>query len=57
MTHLFDALYAAGHKPFDLAIERLIVLLRISLTVFCLVEFTAAPGPQYFDRSGLALIC
>jgi signal transduction histidine kinase len=46
----FDkALYAAGHKSFDLPIERLIALLRIALTSFCLVVINTSPGlqPQY----------
>lgn len=31
------ALYAAGHKSFDLPIERLMAFLRIALTTFCFV--------------------
>ncbi len=49
MPHLFDELYAAGNKPFDLQIERLIALLRVALTSFCLIFFITAPSgqPQY----------
>src|SRR3974377_1405997 len=48
---LFEALYAAGHKPFDLAIERLIALLRFCLALFCLADLPAGPEPQLYDRS------
>ena len=48
---LFEALYTAGHKPFDLAIERLIVLLRFCLALFCLADLPAGPEPQLYDRS------
>src|SRR5450759_2451725 len=51
MSQMLDALYAVGHKPFDLALERLIALLRVSLTLFCLIDFATAPGPQLFERS------
>jgi signal transduction histidine kinase len=50
MKKFFDALYAAGHKSFDLKIERLIALLRIALTAFCFVSFNASlklPQSQY----------
>ena len=49
MTRFFNALYAAGHKSFDLQIERLIVLLRIALTAFCFIVFntSSALEPQY----------
>jgi len=46
----FDkALYAAGHKSFDLPIERLIALLRIALTAFCFIVVNTSPGlrPSY----------
>src|SRR3974390_3439950 len=43
---LFETLYAAGHKPFDLAIERLIALLRFCLALFCLADLPAGPEPQ-----------
>ena len=48
---LFETLYAAGHKPFDLAIERLITLLRFCLALFCLADLPAGPEPQLYDRS------
>jgi signal transduction histidine kinase len=51
MPQMLDALYAAGHKPFDLALERLIALLRVSLTLFCFIDFATASGPQLFERS------
>ena len=44
--NLFKALYAAGHKSFDLPIERLIALLRVALTSFCLTALITASGPQ-----------
>ena len=49
MTRFFNALYAAGHKSFDLQIERLIVLLRVALTAFCFIVFntSSALEPQY----------
>src|SRR3974390_116030 len=48
---LFETLYAAGHKPFDLAIERLVALLRFCLALFCLADLPAGPEPQLYDRS------
>jgi signal transduction histidine kinase len=56
MLQMFDALYAAGHKPFDLAIERLIALLRVALTLFCLIAFATAPWPQLRDRTIFELL-
>ena len=44
MDRLFTALYAAGHKSFDLPIERLVALLRVTLTAFCLTVLITAPG-------------
>jgi len=44
MERLFTALYAAGHKSFDLPTERLVALLRVTLTLFCLVAVAKAPG-------------
>jgi signal transduction histidine kinase len=44
MTGFFDALYAAGHKSFDLQIERLIALLRIVLTTYCLAALITSFG-------------
>ena len=46
MTGFFDALYAAGHKSFDLQIERLIAVLRIVLTTFCLAVFITSSTLQ-----------
>ena len=37
------ALYAAGHKSFDLPIERLVAFLRIALTTFCFVIVASSP--------------
>jgi signal transduction histidine kinase len=56
MVQMFDALYAAGHKPFDLALERLIALLRVSLALFCLIDIALAQGPLQFDRSVFELV-
>ena len=46
MTGFFDALYAAGHKSFDLQIERLIAFLRIALTTFCFAVFITSSRLQ-----------
>ena len=46
MTRFFNALYAAGHKSFDLQIERLIAFLRIALTGFCFTVFITSSGLQ-----------
>jgi len=43
MPQLFEVIHAAGHKPFDLQIERLIAVLRVALTTFCLAAFYMAP--------------
>ena len=56
MPRLFDALYAAGHKPFDLTIERLVALLRVALAAFCLIEFATIPGLQPRDTLLFELI-
>src|SRR3974377_1354407 len=53
---LFETLYAAGHKPFDWAIERLITLLRFCLALFCLADLPAGPEPQLYDRSAFETI-
>src|SRR5215467_14350000 len=45
MTRFFDALYAAGHKSSDLQIERLIALLRIVLTTYCLAALITFGQP------------
>src|SRR5512143_3922941 len=57
MTRLFNALYASGHKSFDLQIERLIAFLRVALTVFCFAVFITSPGlqPQLAAPFGLIL--
>ena len=46
MTRFFNELYAAGHKSFDLQIERLIAFLRVALTIFCLTVFMTSSGLQ-----------
>ena len=56
MPQIFDELYAAGHKPFDLAIERLVALLRVVLALLCLIDFTTQSGPRPYDRSTFELI-
>ena len=57
MTRLFNALYASGHKSFDLQIERLIAFLRVALTVFCFAVFITSPGlrPQLAGPFALIL--
>ncbi len=50
-----NTLYAAGHKSFDLPIERLIALLRVALTFFCFFVI-ALSGPQLQYREPLELI-
>jgi signal transduction histidine kinase len=57
MTGFFTALYAAGHKSFDVQIERLIAILRIVLAIFCftvLLTLSELP-PQLTERFGLIL--
>ena len=44
--NLFKSLYAAGHRSFDLPIERLMALLRVALTLFCLTALITASEPQ-----------
>lgn len=46
IPQLFEELYAAGHKSFDLSIERLIAFLRVALTLFCLNAFVTTPEWQ-----------
>ena len=56
MTEFFNALYAAGHKWFDVQIERLIAILRIVLTIYCFAVFLMSSGglhPQLTERFGL----
>jgi signal transduction histidine kinase len=56
MPRLLGALYAAGHKPFDLTIERLVALLRVSLTLFCFVDLLIAPELQIYNRADFELV-
>src|SRR5262245_23041442 len=57
MAGFFSALYAAGHKSFDLQIERLIALLRIVLTTFCFTVFLSSGlQHQITERFGLILV-
>src|SRR5438874_7448674 len=56
MNRFADTLYAAGHKSFDLPIERLVALLRIALTCFCFVVISNLSGPQLQDRDPLEVI-
>jgi signal transduction histidine kinase len=51
-----DTLYAAGHKSFDLPIERLVALLRIALTCFCFVVISILSGRQVQYREPLEFI-
>lgn len=43
MKQFFDAVYEAGHKPFDRPIERLAALLRVALALFCVVAVLNSP--------------
>ena len=47
MPALINKLYKAGHKPFDLPLERLVASLRVALTAFCLLEFVTVSGLQF----------
>jgi signal transduction histidine kinase len=56
MTRFFNALYAAGHKSFDLQIERLIAFLRVALTGFCFaVLITSGLNSQLTALFGLMI--
>jgi signal transduction histidine kinase len=46
MPQLFGKLSAAGNNPFDFQIERLIALLRLVFTSYCLVFFISEPTTQ-----------
>jgi signal transduction histidine kinase len=46
INELFNDLYLAGHKSFDLPIERLVAFLRIALTAFCLAVLITTPESQ-----------
>ncbi len=56
MLTLFGALYRAGHKPFDLSLERLVAFLRVALTIFGLIEFAMLPGFQFRNAPIFALV-
>jgi signal transduction histidine kinase len=56
MNRFADTLYAAGHKSFDLPIERLVALLRIALTCFCFVVISILSRSQLYYREPLELI-
>jgi len=58
MTGFFTALYAAGHKSFDVQIERLIAILRVVLAIFCFTDLLTLSGlpPQLTERFGLILV-
>ena len=49
-------LYSAGHKSFDLPIERLVALLRIALTFFCFAVIGTLSGPQLHNREPIEII-
>jgi signal transduction histidine kinase len=51
-----NTLYAAGHKSFDLPIERLVALLRVALTFFCFFVISTLSGPQLQYRQPLQAI-
>ncbi len=46
MAALTEELYSAGHKLFDHQVERLIVLLRVTLAAFALAAFVLSPGQE-----------
>jgi signal transduction histidine kinase len=55
MRRLFHELFDAAHKPFDLRIERLVALLRVALTSFCLIALlTTRTGPTSIIELTLA---
>jgi signal transduction histidine kinase len=56
MNQFAGTLYAAGHKSFDLPIERLVALLRVALTFFCFVVVSTFSGPQLQYRVPAQLI-
>src|SRR5262249_31530084 len=56
MTRFFNLLYAAGHKSFDLQIERLIALLRVVLATYCIAALITSFGPQSELTTPFALI-
>src|SRR5262245_47927544 len=43
MPQFLKTFFAAGNKPADLQTERLIALLRVSVTLFWLISFVAHP--------------
>src|SRR5437660_144459 len=56
MAALTEELYSAGHKLFDLQVERLIVLLRATLAAFSLVAFVVAPGNEDLSKTPVVAI-
>ena len=56
MAGLPEALYVAGHKPFEFQLERLIALLRVALTAFSVVTFYLDPIPVGQDRFAIVAV-
>jgi len=56
MPRLSEALYSAGHKPFDLQLERLIALLRVALAAFSVVIFYLDPLPGNQNTSAIVAV-
>ena len=54
MSGLPEALYLAGHKPFDFQLERLIGLLRVTLAGFSVVTFYM--DPTRIDQNTFAIV-
>jgi hypothetical protein len=56
MPWLAEELYSAGHKPFDLHVERLVALLRVALSAFSIVAIYEAPLTADQNRSAIILL-
>jgi signal transduction histidine kinase len=56
MAALTEELYSAGHKLFDLQVERLIMLLRVTLAAFSLAAFVVSPGQEDLTTSPVVAI-
>jgi signal transduction histidine kinase len=56
MAALTEELYSAGHKLFDLQVERLIVLLRVTLAAFSAVAFLVDPEHGTTNASAIVAI-
>ena len=56
MPQLFETFSVIGHRRLDLQIERLIALLRVALTSFCLMAFITQPGLPLQDPPTVKLL-